>query len=113
VHRWSSVALVAAVLLAGCATVRRLGAPDTERLLMEAGFTRQPADSAMLATLTPYTLVNEHGDGATRYVYLDPRTCTCVFVGSRDAYAAYRRLALEERIAADQAWAARQGSEAP
>jgi len=52
-HRWSRLALVAAVLLAGCATVRRLGAPDTERLLMEAGFTRQPADPAMLATLRP------------------------------------------------------------
>jgi hypothetical protein len=108
--RWSTLAMLVAVLLAGCTTFRRLSAVDTEQLLTEAGFTRQPAD---LATLPPYKVVRQDRDGRVRYVYADPDACTCVYVGDGHAYSVYRRLSLERRIAADRAWAAGQGGQAP
>jgi len=111
--RWSRIALVAVTLLTGCTTVRRLGAVDTEQLLNRAGFTRQPADAATLATMPPYKMVQKNRDGQLSYVYVDPNPCGCVYVGGRQEYSVYRRLALEQRIAADQAWAAGQGTEAP
>jgi hypothetical protein len=111
--RWSTCTLIVVVLLAGCATFRRLGAADTERLLTEAGFTRQPAATAGFAPTTPYKMLRQDRDGRIAYVYADPDTCTCVYIGGPREYSVYRRLALEERIAADQAWAAGQGGEAP
>jgi hypothetical protein len=106
---WSRFTLVVVMLLAGCAALRRQNAANAEQLLTEAGFTRQPADAASLATLTPYKLVRQDRDGRISYVCLDPDTCTCVYVGGRQQYSVYRRLELEQRIAADQAWAAGQG----
>jgi hypothetical protein len=100
--RWSSRFALAITLLAGCTTLRELGAADTEALLTQAGFTREPADPPTLATATPYKMVHQTRDGEVRYLYLDP-ACTCVWIGDRAQYEAYYHLAVEQRIEADQA----------
>ena len=100
--RWSGRFALAMMLPAGCTTLRARGAADTEALLTQAGFTREPVDSPTLATATPYKMVHQTRDGEVRYLYLDP-ACPCVWVGDRAQYEAYYHLAVEQRIEADQA----------
>jgi hypothetical protein len=102
-HGWGRVTMGIVILAVGCATFRRQGAADTEQLLIEAGFTRLPAATANVAPSTPHALVSQHRDGRTVYVYADPDTCTCVYVGGRQEYAAYQHLAQDERNAREQA----------
>ena len=75
----------------------------TEQLLASAGFQKKVADSpaklAHLETLTPARkLVTHRRDGHLYYVYADPETCKCLYVGTAAQY----QLALEKRLESDQ-----------
>jgi hypothetical protein len=75
----------------------------TEQLLAAAGFQKKVADSpaklAHLETLTPARkLVTHRRDGHLYYVYADPETCKCLYVGTAAQY----QLALEKRLESDQ-----------
>src|SRR3989475_11169468 len=80
-----SLALTAAMMLTGCATIRGSGARSTEQLLAAAGFVMRPADTAerqqRLAALPPYRLENRTKDGKVVYTYADPDGCKCLYVG--------------------------------
>src|SRR5258708_38927249 len=80
-----SLALAAAMLLTGCATIRRSEARSTEQLLAAAGFVMRPADTAErqqhLAALPPYRLESRTKDGKAVYTYADPGGCPCPYVG--------------------------------
>jgi hypothetical protein len=70
----------------------------TEQLLAAAGFQQKVADTpaklAHLETLTPARkLVTHQRDGHLYYVYADPETCKCLYVGTAAQY----QLALEKR----------------
>jgi hypothetical protein len=75
----------------------------TEQLLAAAGFQKKVADTpeklAHLETLSPArTLVSHERDGHLYYVYADPATCKCLYVGTAAQY----QLALEKRLESDQ-----------
>jgi len=75
----------------------------TEQLLASAGFQKKVADSpeklAHLETLTPVRkLVAHRRDGNLHYVYADPETCKCLYVGTAAQY----QLALTNRLERDQ-----------
>jgi len=112
-RRVVSLALAAAMILTGCATIRRSEAHSTEELLAAAGFAMRPADTAerqqRLAALPPYRLESRTKDGKVVYTYADPDGCQCLYVGGPKEYSEYQRLRVERQIAADQAWAAQAG----
>jgi hypothetical protein len=103
-----SLALAAAMMLTGCATLRRSEARSTEELLAAAGFTMRPADTAerqqRLAARPPYRLESHVKDGTAVYTYADPDLCKCLYVGGSKEYSEYQRLRLQRQIAADEAW---------
>src|SRR5256712_14092951 len=107
-----SGALAAAMVLTGCATMRRSEARSTEELLAAAGFVMRPADTAerqqRLAALPPYRLESRTKDGKVVYTYADPGGCHCLYVGGSKEYSEYQRLRVQRQIAADQAWAAQE-----
>ncbi|HEY7041193.1 MAG TPA: hypothetical protein VID28_20150 [Methylomirabilota bacterium] len=75
----------------------------TQQLLAAAGFRKKVADTpeklAHLETITPARrLVTHRWDGRLYYVYADPETCKCLYVGSPDQYQA----ALERHTANQQ-----------
>ena len=88
--------LAAPLLGAGCATLQRYQARDTERLLAEAGFRVRPADTPDrqedLRSVPPYQIVSRIRDGSTVYIYADPDTCRCLHVGGNEEYVRYERL---------------------
>ena len=95
--------LATAFALGGCATMRRHEARDTGDLLVAAGFTTNPADTSaraqQLRAMPPLKLISESKDGNVVYRYADPYSCNCLYVGDQQAYAEYKRLALQKRIA--------------
>ena len=78
--------------LGGCA----FALSDTESLLSQAGFRKLPADTPKraehLQTVAPNKLIRRTADGKSYYVFADPSTCKCLYVGSEDAYAKYKTL---------------------
>jgi len=65
--------------------------------LNQAGFTMRTArdaqDLAHLKKLPPRQFVSRKTAGGTYYLYADPDTCRCVFVGGAAAMQAYRDMA--------------------
>ena len=108
-----SLALAAAMVLTGCATMRRSEARSTEELLAAAGFVIRPADTAerqqRLAARPPYRLESHAKDGKVVYTYADPNGCVCLYVGGPKEYSEYQHLRLQRQIAADEAWRAHAG----
>ena len=95
------LAVIAAVCLTGCATVRGLEARDTEKLLSAAGFKQQPIDAAVTNLVDappPYQLVSRLKDGILQYSFADPERCRCRYVGGSSEYAEYGRLVTERRL---------------
>ena len=85
-----SLALTAAMMLTGCATIRGSDARSTEQLLAAAGFVMRPADTAerqqRLAARPPYRLESHTKDGMVVYTYADPDGCKCLYVGGPKEY---------------------------
>ena len=104
------VLLATAFALGGCAAMRRHEARDTGDLLVSAGFTTRPADTPeraqQLHAMPPLKLVSESEDGNVVYRYADPYSCDCLYVGDQQAYAEYKRLALQRQIADERLEAA-------
>jgi hypothetical protein len=111
--RWTTTLtlfVVAATLLAGCASIQASQARDTERLLAAAGFKTHlvNAGDESLNAAPPHRLVKRTRNGAVEYVYADPDHCRCVYVGGPKEYLAYRRLDSEHlarQQATDDPWA--------
>jgi len=102
--------MIAMVALAGCATIRRHEALDTEQVLAAAGFHMKLGDTpeklASLEALPPRRLVPQERDGRVYYVYADPEACRCLYVGTEPQYQEYQRLALQKRLADEELMAA-------
>lgn len=117
--RWTTgiLPLVALGLgVTGCATIRAHQAVETEQILDAAGFQVKPADTpeelARLQTQTPRKVVRDVRDGQPRYVYADPETCKCSYVGDEQSYQKFQELKLQKRIADEQMSAAHANWEA-
>jgi len=97
--------IAALLVLGGCATIRRHEATTTQQLLTAAGFQKQPADSperlAVLDTLPSLKLVAREEGGHVVYMFSDPQTCRCLYVGGPKEYFAYQRLRAGRETAAD------------
>src|SRR6266481_4959807 len=100
----------------GCATVRAHQTAETEQVLTAAGFRVEPADTpeklAHLQTLTPQKVVRDVRDGQPQYVYADPQTCKCLYVGDEQGYQKFQELRVQKEIAEEQESAARANWEA-
>src|SRR2546428_13352274 len=85
-----SLALTAAMMLTGCATIRGSDARSTEQLLAAAGFVMRPADTAerqqRLAARPPYRLESHTKNGKGVYTHADPDGCQCLHVGGPQEY---------------------------
>ena len=62
-----------------------------------------PQKVAHLETLTSQKLVPHTRDGKLYYVYADPEFCKCLFVGNEPAYQKYQQLAIQQKLAQEQA----------
>jgi len=112
---WCSAMLGAsfALGLSGCASQQ---AKSTENLLAAAGFEVRYADTpeklAHLEQLTQRKLVEHSKDGQRAYVYADAKGCRCFYAGDEKDYQQYRKLALEQQIAAEQMMSAETNQDA-
>jgi hypothetical protein len=108
--------LAAAILIGGCAAIQREEAQKTESILSASGFQMKPADTpdriAHLQSLTPLKVVPHTKDGRLVYVYADPKSCKCLFVGDEQAYQRYQALAIKEQLAQEQMMAAQMNEDA-
>jgi hypothetical protein len=107
--RWTTLILPLVALglsVTGCATIRAHQTAETEQILAAAGFQVKLADTpeklAHLQTLTPRKVVREVRDGQPQYVYADPETCKCVYVGDEQRYQKFQELSLQKKIADEQ-----------
>ena len=98
--KYASLLLVA-VLAAGCAAIQGPIAADSEEILAQAGFQREPLDEPGLPARQ---LVEQAG----RYKFADPQFCNCVYVGGAKEYAELQRLRAER--VADRNWALQHGA---
>jgi hypothetical protein len=100
-------AVLAAVLLGGCATQ---AVTQQENMLVAAGFQFKPADTpakqAFLKTLPAHQFAYQIHDGRNLWLYADPSICNCLYAGNDNAYQAYRHEVFEKRIADQQLQAA-------
>jgi hypothetical protein len=56
--------------------------------------------------------VRDVRDGQPQYVYADPQTCKCFYVGDEQRYQKFQELSLQKKIADEQLSAARANWEA-
>ena len=65
-----------------------------DNLFTQAGFlvkyATTPEKEALLRSFPPDKLVTRRKDGKLYYVYADAERCNCAYVGTPEAYAAYR-----------------------
>ena len=85
----------------GCAAVRAHQTAETEQVLAAAGLQVQPAD-------TPEKVARYLRDGQSQYVYADPETCRCLYVGDEKRYQRYQELSLQKQLNDERMSAARQ-----
>jgi hypothetical protein len=91
--------LAAAALLAGCANSPTV-VTGREDLLAESGFTTVPSSSPTYAAaaqhLPPHRFAHHVAAGVTTYYYLDPTVCGCLYTGTAQNWAAYRKAVAEK-----------------
>jgi len=92
----SGCALLAALVLGGCAPIRQNQADFDGVRLLRAGFAVESPDTRAgaqpAAPLPPLQVQPLREDGRLIYVYADPYRCQCLYVGDQRAYARYRQL---------------------
>jgi hypothetical protein len=70
------------------------GQEATDMKLRDAGFIARVADSpaqiARLRTVPAHKFIRRKKAGRTYFMYVDPDTCKCVFLGDEDAMRTYR-----------------------
>lgn len=91
-------ALLLVAVLAGCSAIQGRVAADSEEILAEAGFQREPLHEPGLPARR---LVEQAGT----YKFADPDFCQCVYVGGAKEYAELQRLRAER--VAERDWALR------
>ena len=97
---WKAPTAITATLLAlsGCAAFQGQMAGDSENILAQAGFTKEPQSAAQGATradgrpLSARQLTRVSQNGSTAYEYYDPRYCQCVYVGGEAELAKLQEL---------------------
>jgi hypothetical protein len=101
--RRAVVGLLGALRLAGCAALQTGDVASAERVLTAAGFQARPADTpeklAHLESLPPRKVLLQPQNGERRYVYADPTSCKCLYVGGEKQYQLLRR---QEQMAVDR-----------
>ena len=112
-----STALVALMVLGGCAAMQRQEAQSKESLLAAAGFqvrvASTPAQQANLQAMTPRRIVpHALKDGTVAFVYADPTGCNCVYVGDQQAYQRFQQLAIKQQLAQEQVMTAEMNQDA-
>jgi hypothetical protein len=95
-----AAALLLAVALVGCSAVERRTVADSEEILAQAGFQREPLDG-------PGLPARQLVQTAAGYRFSDPDFCKCAYVGGEREYAELQRLRAA-RIA-DRNWALQHG----
>ena len=55
-------------------------------------FANDPASQKALRGLPPYRFVIHTVNGVDHYLFADPKTCVCIFVGNKDNYLSYRSI---------------------
>jgi len=99
-----------ALALASCTTMQgdmeEADANDVESTLRSAGFRLIPSDTPQriesMRTLPPLAFSQVTRDGRPYFVYADPRSCMCLWVGSLAQMQRYAQLASEEQVNAIQ-----------
>src|SRR5262249_52489685 len=107
-----------AALALGVATACQNAAPQTVASQIEvmtaSGFKPMPATTpqqqAALKQLPPNKFSRQTRDGHVVYIYPDPTSCACLYVGNHDAYAAYKNTMRERKLADERAIAANEMS---
>lgn len=88
--------------LTGCQSTQQV-VQQKEDLLSAAGFTPQPANTpqriAAMKKLSPNKFVQQTKNSQIVYVYADPIACQCVYFGNQAAYAQYRSMVFQQRLA--------------
>jgi hypothetical protein len=83
-----------AVLFAACTNSEAEVSTNGDRLA-RAGFIRRNADTpervAALQALPPLRFAMRDSNGSVKYMYADPITCDCIYVGGQRAYDQYRQ----------------------
>jgi hypothetical protein len=94
---------VSALLGAGCATIERLDARETGRMLAAAGFHMVRADTPErqkdVRSRPPHRIVSQTKDSTVEYTYADPDNCHCLYVGGEKEYSEYERLRVKKEAA--------------
>jgi len=104
----AAAVIAAIVALSGCAALQGQEANDSENILTQAGFTKQPYSAAQGATrvgggpLPARQLTKVSQNGNTEYEFYDPKFCQCVYVGGASEYSKLQELRKDR--AADHAW---------
>lgn len=94
--------LLLAIALTGCTTMQGRLAADSQHILAEAGFQRQPFNEPGLPA---HRLILD----GTSYKFADPDFCRCTYVGGAKEYAELQRLRAQ-RIADHDWYIARTGA---
>lgn len=95
------IAMSMSVLIAGCASpVER--ANEKNDLLSAAGFHIVPvttdAQRLQLQTLPPNRVVQKVKDGKPIFLYADPYSCGCLYIGDETAWDNYKREQLQQKF---------------
>lgn len=93
--------LLLILTLAGCAAIEGRVANDSEEILAQAGFQREPLEG-------PGLPARQLVETAGNYRFADPDFCRCVYVGGTKEYAELQRLRAERL--AERDWALRHAS---
>lgn len=101
--RWTTIllALSASILIAGCSTpVER--ANEKNDLLAAAGFHIVPVTTdqqrLQLETLPANRVVQKVKDGKVIFLYADPYSCGCLYIGDENAWDNYKREQIQQRV---------------
>ncbi len=106
-HRYMAAAVVilGMVGLSACQTAQQK-VSEREDDLAAAGFLVKPANTparkAMLSRLPANHFVRRVTGDDVHYVYADPLVCGCLYVGSQQAYGAYKQHQQQEHLANEQ-----------
>jgi hypothetical protein len=105
----------AAISIAACQTESQM-VTQREDNLAAAGFIVKPANTPerqqMLHRLPPHTFVQRVNGDVVHYVFADPLVCGCLYVGTQQAYNAYKLHQQQQNLVDEQAMAAQSYSDA-
>ena len=102
----SVISLLSVLLLTGCGSIgseiRDSGTRLTEEHLLTAGFKIMIADTEerqeMMNALPPESLSRIQRPEGVYYIYADPDTCACLYVGRNIEYQKLQQLAIDRQI---------------